>query len=266
MIHRSELTLVQFQSPQILMVSGIGPAKVLGQHNIPIVSNLEGVGQNMWDHVIFGQSYRVNAITHSALGNPSVLEESTRQYLINGSGLLGNPGGDLIGWEKYSKTPPGSLSNATQVALLDFPSDWPEIEYLIQDAYSGDNENYNIGAPRTTYMYASPVIALVAPLSRGNVSISSADMADKPQINPNWLTHPADRELAVVAFKRIRQLMDTDVMRNVTIGSEVFPGRNVSSDDQILKSIQNSMTTAFHGSATCTHAQKDSCVSVIPHN
>ena len=235
----------------MLMVSGIGPPDILQQHNIPVVSPLPGVGQNMWDHLLFGQSYQVTPITHSALDNASYLALATEQYIANGSGLLGNPGGDILGWEKLPNPQRESLSNATRAALKTFPPDWPELEYLILDAYSGDNENYITGAPRTPFMYASPSAALVAPLSRGNVTISSADMEDPPIINPNWLTHPADQELALAGFKRVRQLMDTDVMKSVTVGSEVFPGRNVSSDAQILDAIRQNGIMTFHASVTC---------------
>jgi choline dehydrogenase len=58
-----------FQSPQILMVSGIGPESILRQHNIPSIVNLPGVGQGMQDHMFFGLSYRVNVHTFTALVN-----------------------------------------------------------------------------------------------------------------------------------------------------------------------------------------------------
>ena len=138
----------QFQSPQMLMVSGIGPADVLSQHNIPVVSHRPGVGQNMWDHFLFGASYRVTALTHSALGNPSSLQQAITEYRANGSGLLGNPGGDIIAWEKLPIPQRTYLTPSTRATLDSFPADWPEIEYLILDAYTGDNQNYIQGAPR----------------------------------------------------------------------------------------------------------------------
>jgi choline dehydrogenase len=58
-----------FQSPQILMVSGIGPESTLRQHNIPCIANRLGVGQGMHDHVFFGPSYRVNVQTFTRLAN-----------------------------------------------------------------------------------------------------------------------------------------------------------------------------------------------------
>lgn len=236
----------------MLMVSGVGPASILEQHGIPLVSNLSGVGQNMWDHFLFGTSYQVTTLTHSALGNPSTLQQATEQYHTNGSGLLGNPGGDILAWEKLPNPQRKSLSPATQSSLATlFPLDWPEIEYLILDAYSGDNENYITGAPHTPYMYVSPAAAIVTPQSRGNVSIRSADSADPPLINPNWLSHPADQELAVAAFKRIRELMATDIARSVTVGDEVIPGPKVVADADILDAIKKNGIEAFHASATC---------------
>lgn len=89
-----------FAVPITSNANGFGPADVLSQHNIPVVSHLPGVGQNMWDHPLFGASYRVTTLTHSALGNPSSLQQAITEYRANGSGLLGNPGGDIIAWEK----------------------------------------------------------------------------------------------------------------------------------------------------------------------
>lgn len=128
----------------------------------------------MWDHFIFGTSYQVTTLTHSALGNPSSLQQATAQYCTNGSGLLGNSGGDILAWEKLPDLQRKSLSPSTQVSVAKFPPDWPEVEYLILDAYSGGNEDYVTGAPYTPYMYVSPAAAIVTPQSRGNVSISSA--------------------------------------------------------------------------------------------
>lgn len=234
----------------MLMVSGIGPVDTLQKYDIPVISALEGVGQDMWDHVLFGPSYQVTTLMHSAVSNPEFLALATEQYFTNGTGILGNPGGDVLAGEKLPAAQRKALSPASRAALAKFPPDWPEVEYLIEDAYTGTNENYITGAPKTPFMYASPTAALVAPLSRGNVTISSADMADPPIINPNFLTHIADQELAVAAFKRIRQLMDTKIVQTITV-EETFPGRTVSTDAQILDVIRQTGIQVFHAAATC---------------
>lgn len=86
-----------FQSPQLLMVSGVGPKAILNQYSIPVISDLEGVGQNMWDHILFGPSYRVNVKTASslAMGNNFFLENAAFQE--EQSGIFASPGGDFQG-------------------------------------------------------------------------------------------------------------------------------------------------------------------------
>lgn len=86
-----------FQSPQLLMVSGIGPKATLQQHNIPVVSDLEGVGQNMWDHVLFGPSYRVNVQTASSLAMGNNYFKNNALFAQSQSGTFASPGGDFLG-------------------------------------------------------------------------------------------------------------------------------------------------------------------------
>ncbi|PWY82039.1 glucose-methanol-choline oxidoreductase [Aspergillus heteromorphus CBS 117.55] len=266
-----------FQSPQLLMLSGIGPAATLQQHEIPVVSALPGVGQNMWDHLLFGLSYRVTPLTHSALSNTNgdTLASASAAYHANQTGLLTNPGGDLIAWEKLPAAERAALSPATQAALAQFPADWPELEYLVLDAYSGNNENYITATPPDddtahSFMYASPSAVLVAPLSRGSVTITSRHATDPPLINPNWLTHRADQELAIAAFRRLRAMMATEIMQSVTV-AEVYPplpgsgsGNLTSdSDDEILDTIRRNAIMTFHASCTCKMGRRGDPMAVV---
>ena len=86
-----------FQSPQLLMVSGVGPAATLQRHGIPVIADRPGVGQNMWDHVLFGPSYRVNVQTASALAFGNNLELANEEFIEQQDGLLASPGGDFLG-------------------------------------------------------------------------------------------------------------------------------------------------------------------------
>ncbi|PSR83010.1 hypothetical protein BD289DRAFT_370488 [Coniella lustricola] len=236
------------QSPQLLLLSGVGPAKILDQFDIEVVSELPGVGANLQDHIVVGTTYQVNTLTHSAVGNNlTFLYESEDQWNLNGGGILGNPGGELIAWERLE---PGNFSAATNEVLASAAADAPTLEYLILDAYSGNNQDYETGAPDTPYMYASPVAALHVPQSRGFVTIASTDASVAPVVNPNWLTSPVDQELALFAFRRLRQMMDTTVMQPSWV-SEVVPGRNVTTDAQILNVLRQNAIQEFHASATC---------------
>ena len=80
-----------FQSPQLLMVSGVGPAQQLQQFNIPIVVDSPGVGQNMQDHIFFGPSYRVNLVTLTKVANdPIYLAAQIAIWAANKTGYAYN--------------------------------------------------------------------------------------------------------------------------------------------------------------------------------
>lgn len=121
-----------FQSPQLLMVSGIGPADTLGQYGIEVISHLPGVGQNMWDHVFFGPTYRVALETFTRLpADPSFLTRELFRYLFTHTGILTNPITDFLAFEKFPKAARLGFSPNTERELSQFPNDWPEIEVRI---------------------------------------------------------------------------------------------------------------------------------------
>lgn len=250
-----------FQSPQLLMVSGIGPKETLQQLDIPLVMDLPGVGQNLWDQPLWGISYRVNVPTGSEMvNNPAYAAMAAESYIANGTGPLASPP-SLLAFERLSESAPGLLQNSTLEALKKFPSDWPQVEYLIQNGYTGYSENLMTADPADGYNYATLAACLVSPFSTGNVTISSADASVPPVINPNWLTTSEDKDLAVASFKRVRQIWNQ--MTNVTIGDEYFPGPNVATDEQILEYIQEAVLQIYHASATCKMGRKDDPYAVL---
>ena len=254
-----------FQSPQLLMVSGVGPKSILQQYGIQVINNLAGVGQNMWDHVLFGANRRVNVLTGSnSLNNPAAAARLAEQFRTNGSGPLAAFGAGYYGWEKIPNPYRGNLSSAALSALSTFPSDWPELEWLPISAYLGYQTNRQTEDPRDGYNYATINPGLIAPLSRGNVTISSADMADPPVLNPNWLSDPTDQELAVQSFKRSRQIWSILAQDGVTVGdTEYLPGLNVTSDNDILTYIQKSLMTIYHAAATCKMGNSSDAMAVV---
>jgi len=100
-------------------------------------------------------------------------------------------------------------------------------------------------------MYATILSTIVAPLSRGNVTIVSADTDVLPIINPNWLTSATDQQVAVAAYKRARQAFATPFMQRTVIGDEYFPGPEVNTDAEILAQYQQDLLTVWHASCTC---------------
>ncbi|KAL9026071.1 MAG: hypothetical protein Q9196_005208 [Gyalolechia fulgens] len=220
-----------FHSPQLLMVSGIGPLATLKDLNIPIVAESEGVGQNMWDQPWISQAYKTTYETQTQLilNNPNVTATAVNQYLTKQSGLLaGIGGGESAGWEKLPFPSRGSLSNTTRALFSRFPSDWPELEF-IPLAYSATPENVS-----STDHYMTAGACLVAPLSRGDMTIVSNDTNDHPVIDPAWMTHPGDMEMMVQAFKRVREWVNASGVAIEEYGSSA----DVRTDAQIVEWIR----------------------------
>jgi choline dehydrogenase len=137
--------------------------------------------------------------------------------------------------------------------LGQFPDDWPDIEILPTSAYYGYQQNYLTQGPFDDYNYATLAFALNTPLSRGNLTISSANISDPPVINPNWLSNEIDQEIAVAFYRHIREIF-ASMGSEVLIGSEYFPGSALSvnaSDSEVLQFIGESFNTLFHASCTC---------------
>ncbi|MCJ1330238.1 hypothetical protein MMC10_006921 [Thelotrema lepadinum] len=253
-----------FQSPQLLMVSGIGPKSTLDQYNIPVLFDLAGVGQNLWDHVIGGISYRVNVVTISHLqADPAFQQNALQEYLADTvSGPYTTFGSDLFAFEKLPSQYRQKLSNTTQVALQQFADDWPNLEFLVDSRYVGTQPGFT-GSP-DGLDYGSITVALVSPLSRGNVTIQSADTADKPIINPNWLGDVRDQEVAIQAWRRLQEIFNTSSIQPVLIGPEAYPGlANTTTDAQILAHIKANFGTVMHGSCTCKMGQSNDTMAVL---
>jgi choline dehydrogenase-like flavoprotein len=202
---------------------------------------------------MFGPSYRVDVTTATNLiTNPALLSnEIMNNYFTKAEGPLTNPDVDWIAWEKV---PRNLVSNASAKALSEFPASWPDIEYLSLAAYFGNGAGVlvNPTAPTDGGNYASIITALVSPKSRGNVTIASADAADHPVINPNWLTSPVDQDVAVAALKRTRAAFATRAMSGVlTSPDEFYPGSAVRTDAQILQFVRDNLVPIYHASGTC---------------
>lgn len=254
-----------FQSPQLLMVSGVGPKSILTENDIPVIKDLPGVGQNMWDHILFGTDYRVNVNTASAaINNATLAALSSKAFQVNASGPLSVFGAGYYGWEDLPQPYRANLTNASLAALADnFTEDWPELEWLPVSAYLGYQRNRQKSDPRDGYNYATINAGLVAPLSRGNISINSPSMSDPPIINPNWLTDPTDIALAIAGIRRSREIWAYLATQGLTDGVEALPGSNVTSDADILHYIQQSLIQIYHAAATCKMGRPDDPMAVL---
>jgi len=244
-------------SPQLLMVSGIGPRSTLSRHNITVVSDLPGVGQNMHDSCNIGSvTFPVSVISTAILDrDPEYAQTALEQYVTNGTGILSNEGGGVISFEKIPQPYRSNMTNATLSRLAAWPADWPEIELTL----SSTGKSFE-GSSGQSQNLVSVAMLLVAALSRGNVTISSGSMLDKPVISTNWLSDPADQEVAVQAYKRAREIWSHIPIRT---GPETSPGGNVTTDAQLLEYIRGAVAPIHHASSTNMMGMANETMAVV---
>ena len=120
-----------------------------------------------------------------------------------------------------------------------------------------------VSTPQDSRNYVSSLAGLVAPFSRGNVTINSTNTADNPIISPNWLLDSRDQEVAIAGFRRTREIFQTSVIQPILEGPEVFPGLNVTSDKDILAAIMQSAASIDHAAGTCAMGMINDTKAVV---
>ncbi|KAK3067577.1 hypothetical protein LTR53_015484 [Teratosphaeriaceae sp. CCFEE 6253] len=250
-----------FQSPQLLMVSGIGPAETLQKHVIPIVKDAPGVGQNMQDNPFFSITFAVDLETGSTYqNNPARFVQAIEDYNEHRTGYLTSSGADLISFQRLADRDDLNISAEAKRDLAAYPADWPDVMFWSLAAYIG--AGYGSVAPDRRN-YVGLVGSLTAPLSRGSVTINSSDTADLPIVDPNWMTHPTDQELAVAGFWRMRELLNSTAIQSIALGDEVYPGANVTSFEDLLGIANTQAFTFAHASVTCRMGVESDVMAVV---
>jgi choline dehydrogenase len=242
------------------MVSGIGPKAQLAKFNIKPIAINENVGQGMQDHIFVGPTYPITPATGSftkVAANPLYLAAQLANFTLSQLGPLTNHVADLLSWERPSDA---QLASIGASKLSSYPADYPLLEGFSAPGVVGNFANLlseNMAAGFGGKQFATILFALVAPQSRGTITLASADMADAPIIDPRWLTDPVDQALAIYAFKRARQYFAANAMKPILAGIEYLPGPAVQTDAQILAWIQNNLMTVWHASCTTSMRTKE---------
>ena len=218
------------QSPQLLQLSGIGPADLLRRHGIEVVHELAGVGRNLQDHLQFRLMFRVSKpiTTNDDLRTLAGQARIGLQWLIKGTGPLGigiNQGG------LFTKIIPGSRT--------------PDIQF-----HFGTLSADQAGGKPHRWSGCTFSVCQLRPESRGTVEIASADPMQAPSIRPNYLTAEKDRLCAVESIKYARRLAATAALKPYIL-DEYRPGNGVRSDSEILAFAREYGATIFHPASTC---------------
>jgi choline dehydrogenase len=218
------------QSPQLLMLSGIGPAQHLRSMDIGVVRDSPGVGENLQDHLNARAVYKINQrITINDSVNSLIGQMSLGlRYLMFRKGPLAcsaTPGG------MFARVLPGSQT--------------PDVQFHF-GMLSAEQVRYKPHKFSGVTLY----VCQLRPESRGRIQLRSPDPAAAPLIDANYLSAEVDRQCMVAGLKLARQLAGTEPLKSYMV-EEYQPGQDVRTDGQILKYIRETAGTIFHPAGTC---------------
>jgi len=217
-------------SPQLLQLSGIGPADVLRRHGIAIVRDLPGVGENLHDHLQIRMQYKVHGVrtlnerVNSLWGKAAMGLE----YLLFKTGPLTMPPSQLGAFGR------SDVSEAT-----------PDLEWHVQPL-SLDK----FGDPLHPFPAITPSVCHLRPASRGWVRVLSTDVTAHPEIKLNYLSAEDDRRVAVKAMRMTRRIMAARALAPYR-PEEFRPGLGAESDVDLERAAGELGTTIFHPVGTC---------------
>ncbi|MGQ2997305.1 MAG: GMC family oxidoreductase [Variovorax sp.] len=212
-------------SPQILQLSGIGPAELLRQHGIEVVVDAPGVGANLQDHLQIRAVYKIdgaptlNVLASSLVGKARIGLE----YLLSRSGPMSMAPSQLGAFTRSSPD-----------------REWPNIQYHVQplslDAF---------GDPLHSFPAFTASVCNLNPTSRGTVRIRSKRFEDAPAIAPNYLSTDADRKVAADSLRVTRRIAEQPALAKYK-PQEWKPGVQYQSDEDLARLAGDIATTIFH--------------------
>lgn len=219
------------QTPQLLQLSGIGPADLLRRHGIEVIHDSPEVGQNLQDHYQMRSIVRLNRklSLNDDVRNPAKLAKIGLQWLLAARGPLTVGAGQIGGAAatKYSKDGRPDIQLFAMPLSVDKP-----------------------GEPLHDYSGFTTAVWLCHPKSCGTLEIRSSDPHDPPRIQPNYLEDKDDRKVMIEGLKIVREIQNRPAFKKLW-DEEVVPGAHVQSDEDILDCIRRSSATVYHAVGTC---------------
>jgi choline dehydrogenase len=228
-----------FNSPQLLQLSGLGPAELLKSFGIPVVADAPGVGNDLNDHL----SGRIMLRCKDTL----TLNDAVRTW----AGKLRHGAHYLLTRRGYLTIP--AISSGCFIRALP-TSATPDSQCSIS-LFSADT----IGGELHPFPGVTGVCVLLRPESRGHVRIKSADPRAAPAIHPNYLSTRKDCDTMVAGVNALRRIFRAPAMARY-IAEEIEPGAQCDNDDELLDFIRRRCSTTYHPVGTCRMGQDDKAV------
>jgi choline dehydrogenase len=233
-----------FGSPKLLMLSGIGPAEQLGRLQIPVRVDLGGVGQDLQDHC----------------GSPLVLRGNAR-----GDGYFRQDRGWRLAWNllEYGMFRRGRLTTvggeATSFHVVSPSSGAATVQIYCVPALG----YANTGADAVPYVDGIKLhVTLLRPHSRGSVTLRSADPADPPLVDPNYLGDGVDLQQLLGGMRVAREIAGAAPLRQALAG-ELLPGGRAQTDAELAAYIRRTLRTDWHPVGTCRMGRSNDPMSVV---
>ncbi len=219
------------QSPQILQLSGIGPAALLKQHGVPVLVDAPEVGENLKDHYQARTIVRLKErlSLNDDVRNPLKLAEMGLSWLLRNCGPL-TVGAGQVGGFACTEYAVGGRADM-QFNVMPLSVDKP-------------------GEPLHDYSGFTASACQCRPLSRGRIAIRSADPLDSPRIDANYLAEELDRKTLVAGIRMLREIYAQPAFRDL-VADEVLPGAGRRSDAELLDFARTAGGTVFHPIGTC---------------
>ena len=219
-------------SPQILELSGIGNPRVLKKVGISVVKELNGVGENLRDHIGVRQVYNVTKpnLSYNERARGVNLIKQAFLYVFKRDGFLALPSAPVLG---FLKTKPELSGPDIQVHFIPY-------RLVLKNGKRSLGRDPGITC----------TINQSRPESQGSVHIISPNPEDHPAIKFNFLSKSSDRECLVEGVKLIRKIMNSDELKEYC-EEELKNCRNFSSDEDILQFIRENAESIYHASGTC---------------
>lgn len=217
-------------SPQLLMLSGIGPTQHLQQMGIPVRVDAPEVGKNLQDHLNLRLTYRLNRPISFNDHYHSIYHKLRigLRYLLKRGGPIAYPTAQV------------GLFARSAVEI-----DRPDIQYHFSDYTTNEKTGLPDRFPGMSFS-----VCHLRPHSRGEILLRSARSDEHPAIYANYLSQPEDCRVAMAAVKLTRQLARTAPLANL-VEQELEPGPDVVSDEQILDFARNNGSSIYHPVGTC---------------
>ncbi|WNC70444.1 GMC family oxidoreductase N-terminal domain-containing protein [Thalassotalea psychrophila] len=230
-----------FNSPQLLLLSGVGPKPELDKHAIDVVHELSGVGKNLQEHPDVMLVYKSKTKSGLALNPQGIAKGCSAlvKYLLNKTGWFANtvtPVGGFFKTDEHLTTPNFQI-------------------HSVPMAYRDHARDYKL----MTNWGFSLLVNISRPKSRGEVTLKDSNPLSAPNIQLNLLDHPDDMSELVKAVKKAQEMVDQPLM-NKHIQGPMHPQKRFSDDNEIEQYLREYGSHAYHPVGTCKMGNDDMAV------